>query len=164
MYSELIWPCPFPIIVSKPYPNGCDIFWSIHSWRHIERWFESGRRSESYISLEEKLQIFTHHFVVAGIIQQPGKFLLPTMQFSVSFAGESCVVLTRWFTFRRFNSRRHFQNERGTQSKHNICMSSIFTGETSFDLSLFLWGGFKRIIKISALKLSIPSTYVSWVP
>jgi hypothetical protein len=92
-----------------------------------------------YISQEEKSQIFTHHFVVAGIIQQPGKFLLPTiLQFSVSFAGESCFVHTCWFTFRRFNSRRDFQNERGTQSKHNICMSSIFTEEMSFDLSL-LW-------------------------
>jgi hypothetical protein len=29
-----------------------------------------------YISQEEKSQIFTHHFAVAGIIQQPGKFLL----------------------------------------------------------------------------------------
>jgi len=59
-------------------------------------------------------------------------------------------MLTCWFTFRGFNSRRDFQNERGTQSKHNICMSSIFTGETSFDLSL-LWKNSAKNICLAML-------------
>ena len=93
-----------------------------------------------YTYLKKKNRKYLHIILLSLALysSQENSFCKTILQFSVSFAGESCFVLTCWFTFRCFSSRRDFQNERGTQSKHNICMSSIFTGEMSFDLSL-LW-------------------------
>ena len=29
--------CPFSIIASKTFPNGCDVIWSIRQWRQFEK-------------------------------------------------------------------------------------------------------------------------------
>ena len=42
--SSEIWSCPFSIIASKTFPNGCDIIWSIRQWRHWTSIWESEKR------------------------------------------------------------------------------------------------------------------------
>ena len=61
--SSGIWSCPFSIIASKTFPNGCDVIWSIRQWRHWTSIWESGK-SAIYLRIGRQFEDWTSIWVL----------------------------------------------------------------------------------------------------